>query len=586
MAYRLKIQTSKKTTTYYVTEDIYVNGRKSTGIAERIGNTEELAKQHPDQDPEQWARAYVERLRAQDKQDNQPVIVKHLPRTLISHGQVVSYNVGYLFIQQIYYRLGLDKLCHQIKQEYQFSYDLNQILSYLLYARMLRPGSKRALVETAKTFLQPVDFQVQQIYRSLSVLSQENERIQEWLYKKSAAVCERKTSILYYDLTNFYFEIEEEDIEGGSRKYGLGKENRPNPIVQLGLLMDGNGIPLAFDITPGNTNEQGTMKPLEQRILKDFDISKFVICTDAGLSSMANRKFNSLDNRAFVTTQSLKKMVKHLKEWALDPTGWRLLGSEKQYNLKEIDTEDDLLEETNLGNQQDDRLYYKERWINEKDFEQRLIVTFSPKQQRYQRHIRAKQIQRAQELIERNPGKLTQKRQTDYKRLIHSYNLTPEGELADKAIHHLSQERIAIEEQYDGFYAVCTNLDGGVRDLLKINKGRWQIEETFRLMKHDFKSRPVYLQRDDRIRAHFLTCYITLLIYRILVQALPGHFTSCEILDTLRQMNLHKVKNQGFIPSYTRTDLTDALHELAGFRTDYEINTHKHINKILRQSKK
>lgn len=573
MAYRLKTSVSKNSTTYYVIEDVYLNGRKSTRISERIGNTKELKKRYPEQEPEEWAKAYVQKLREKDKQEKEAVIVKYMPRKLISQSKINSYNAGYLFIQLIYYRLGLHKMCQQIARRHKYTYDLNQILSYTLYARMLKPGSKRALVETAKECLQAADLQLQQVYRGLSVLCLENEFIQEWLYKNSADVCKRKTTVLYYDLTNFYFEIEDADAKGGLRQYGVSKENRPNPIVQLGLLMDANGIPLAFDITPGNTNEQVTMKPLEERILKDFGLSEFIVCTDAGLSSLANRKFNSLGERAFVTTQSIKKLAKHLKKWALDPAGWSVTNSDELFNLNDLDD-------------QEERLYYKERWINENGFEQRLLVTFSPKQQRYQRYLRYKQIERAQDTLSNNPSKLEHKRETDYKRLTQTYNLTEDGEIAANKVHFLNYERIASEEQYDGFYAVCSNLEGDVSDLLKINKGRWQIEDSFRLMKHDFKSRPVYLQREDRIKAHFLTCYISLLIYRILESSLPSHFTAQEILSTLRQMNLQEVTGQGFVPTYTRTDLTDALHEFAGFRTDYEINTNKHMNKIFKLTMK
>jgi len=382
--------------------------------------------------------------------------------------------------------------------------------------------------------------------------------------------------VLYYDCTNYFFEIEQEE---GLKQYGYSKEHRPNPIVQMGLFMDGDGLPLAFSIQEGNTNEQTTLKPLEKKIFKDFEFSKFVVCTDAGLSSAANRKFNDIGGRAFITTQSVKKLKKFLKEWALAPNGWLLSGEpskdKKLYDISKIDE-----------SKHKESTFYKEQWINEDKLEQRLIVTYSVKYKDYQRRIRDGQICRAEKLIETKPTALKKANQNDYKRFIGKVSATDEGEVAENDFYFIDKQAIVSEEAFDGFYAVCTNLEDDVAAIVAVNHRRWEIEECFRIMKHELKARPVYVKRDERIKAHFMTCFISLLIYRVLEKRLGEKFTCPHILEELRDMNYLEVPGEGYIPTYTRTDFTDALHDAIGFRTDYQIMTQSEMKKIFRATKK
>ena len=374
-----------------------------------------------------------------------------------------------------------------------------------------------------------------------------------------------------------FFEIEQED---GLKQYGPSKEHRPNPITQMGLFMDGDGIPLAFNISAGNTNEQGTLTPTEEKILKDFELSKFIVCTDAGLASIDNRKFNNKDERSFITTQSIKKLKKHLKDWALGKTGWKLSGDSKEYDISKIEETEEFVEKYK------NKIFYKERWINENDLEQKFIVTFSLKYKYYQKEIRNNQIERARKALQNKNFKLDKSNQNDYKRFITRTAITEDGEIAEKKALTINQEQIVKEEQYDGFYGVCTNLEDDVTEIIKVNQRRWEIEESFRIMKSEFKARPVYLSRDDRIIAHFTTCFLSLVLHRYLEKELKEKYTASEIIETLRNMNLTKATLEGYIPSYTRTDLTDLLHETFDFRTDYEIIENKNIKKILRKIKK
>ncbi len=399
------------------------------------------------------------------------------------------------------------------------------------------------------------NFELQHIYRALEVIANETEFIEAEVYKNSLSVVNRNTKILYYDCTNYFFETEQAE---GLKQYGLSKENRPTLIVQMGLFMDGNGYPLAFCINPDNTNEQVTLKPLEKRIIEDFELSHFIVCTDAGLASKENRAFNNLQNRSYIVTQSLKKIKGHLKEWALSTDGWHTINSNTTINLEDID-----------NSSSNETVYYKERWIKENGMEQRLIVSYSPKYAAYQKNIRNGQVIRAENMIEK-PSSVTRKKINDPKRFISSTYITGDGEIADSKKLTLNITAINEEAMFDGFYAVCTTLEDDIEEIIKVNKRRWEIEESFRILKTEFKSRPVYLKNDDRIKAHFTTCFLSLLIYRILENMLDYKFSSVEIIKTLKDMNLLK-ENSMYIPAYQRTDLTDYLHEKFKFRTDYEI---------------
>lgn len=345
----------------------------------------------------------------------------------------------------------------------------------------------------------------------------------------------------------------------------------------MGLFMDGNGIPLAFNISSGNTNEQITLTPLEEKILHDFNLSKFVVCTDAGLSSYVNRKFNDKQGRFFITIQSIKKLKKHLKEWALNPNGWRLDNTNKEYTLDEINSNYDDFK---------DKIFFKERWINENNLEQKLIVTYSLKYKYYQQEIRNSQIERAKDKLNSKSFKLDRYNQNDFKRFIKKTNITSDSEIAEKKVFSLNTEIIKNEEQFDGFYGVCTNLEKDVHEIIRISKRRWEIEESFRILKSEFKARPVYLSRDDRITAHFTTCFLSLVILRFLEKRLDEKYTSHQIITTLKEMNVLEKLEQGHIPLYTRTDLTDDLHDKFRFRTDYQIITDAKIKKILKNTKK
>lgn len=566
-----------KDPTYHVIHDVRRNGKRSTEIIENLGKASEICSKYNVSDADAWAKDYVQKLREDKQSINHKVLIPFQTNRFIESDKQLSFNVGYLFLQRIFYQLGLPSICRKIKKDNSFDYDLTDILSKLIYSRILSPSSKLSSFDYSKTLIEQPRFELHQIYRALSVLSDNSDFIQAELYKRSKKIIKRSTGVLFYDCTNFFFELEQED---GLKQYGPSKEHRPNPIVQMGLFMDKSGIPLAFCINPGNQNEQLSLKPLELQIMRDFELSKFVICTDAGLSSDANRKFNNYGERSFITTQSIKKLKSELKEWCLSPDGWELEGSRKKYNISDL--------KDNEENRK--KIFYKQKYIEGYDedrdisFNQTLIVTYSLKYKIYQKTLRDRQIERAKKYLE-HPSTADKRAQTDAKRFIKKTPYTGDGEIASKAKYEINEDAIAEESRYDGFYAVCTNLDDDPADIAKINHDRWEIEESFRIMKTEFEARPVYLQRDDRIEAHFLTCFIALMIYRILEKQLDDEYTCSELIKTMKEMKMRKIDDYGYIPSYTRTKITDALHENAGIRTDYELTTPKSMAGIIRRTK-
>lgn len=573
---RLGYSRSKNSIFYYAQKTVYVDGKNKSLIVKKFGSEKYICDTYGVTDAKAWAQEQVALMNLAEKEETVPISIDFSPVKSLADNTQRCFNGGYLFLQDIYYELGLDRISKAVAKKHGFKYNLNSIFSRLIYARILYPASKKSTYEDSHKFIEQPDFELHQIYRALSVIAEEADYIQSTLFKNSMKLSKRRTGVIYYDCTNFYFEIEQAEDD---KQYGVSKENRPLPIVEMGLFMDAEGIPLAFCINPGNQNEQLSLIPLEEKLLANFDMSRFVVCTDAGLSSIGNRKFNADKdgNRAFVTTQSIKKLKKHLKDWTLDVTGWKLSGNSENtcYDISSID-------ETEYK----DSIFYKSRWIKEDGLEQQLIVTYSVKYRNYQRTIRSRQIERALKTLKNGKASVESKRQNDPKRFIKAAHATKEGEVADKTVYYIDETIVKEEEIYDGFYAVCTNLEDDAQSIVKINKRRWEIEECFRIMKSEFDARPVYLQDSERIKAHFMTCFIALIVYRYLEKKLGEKYTCNQLIDCLREMNFLRFEGKGYIPTYTKTKLTDDLHAAFGFNTATEIIPIMKMKNICAQTKK
>ena len=574
----------------YIIKDIMKNGKHSTTTIERLGSASDIMEKHKCEDAMAWAREYALELDKKERESNNPEGSRYVlarENVRIAKGEAASYNIGYLPLQKIFFDLKIPGICRSIKKQHGFTYNFESVFSRLIYAQILFPGSKYSTTAVSKRLFEQPDFEYHQVLRALDVIDEHFDDILAKLFKNSKNLVNRKTGVVYYDCTNYFFEIEQEDTDShppqnpiqeeeeltkGLRKYGYSKEHRPNPIVQVGLLMDRTGLPVTIIVSRGSRNEQTTLRPVEEKIQRDYGISKFVVCTDSGLSGIENRKYNNYAQRAFITTVSIKKMKKSQQRECMRPTGWKLKGSDKTYDISELDSSDEKMERYY------DVVFYKEIPMEEYDEErdirlnQVLVVTYSVKYREYQRNVRNRQIERARSAILQGAGKIEKKNQNDFRRFVKTKNTTKEGEEAIKTEYMIDDEVVAAEEKYDGFYAVIHNLEESEPDeILEVVKGRWEIEESFRITKTGLRARPIYLSKPERIRAHLLIVFISLLFYRILERKLGHSYTDEQILKCLRGMYIAKYPTEAaYHPSYTRTDITDDVNEYLGFCTDYE----------------
>ena len=588
---RLSVTHTKNNTYFYMIKSFRNNGKNTTKIIECLGNLEEVTKKANGEDPVIWAKNYVKQRTNEESENNCTYFEKLVEGEDLDSNQKI-YNIGHIFIRKIFEELELNQLCKKIKKKYKIEYELSDILEDLICTRIMYPSSKFSSYEDSKKFLRQPKYKLYDVYRALDVISKEKETIEKWCYEKSLSIIkERNTKVLYYDCTNYFFEIEMEDNDDlknkkqGLRKYGKSKENRPLPIAQMGLFIDGTGYPLAFNINSGNTNEQTTLRPLEKQIMEDFKLSKFLVCTDAGLGSFCNRDFNTKGDRIYIVTQSLKQLPSEYQTDALSLLGWHILGSNNSINISRINKYDPknkniYYKEVLMKRTKNDAKTKKKITLNE-----RMIVTFSPKYAAYQKNIRDAQILRAKEIIEKCPEQFSKLPQNNAKRFIKKENITDDGECAEKYKLYYKENLEKYEAQFDGLYALCVpeKTEGNIEEILQISKGRWEIEESFRIMKSEFKARPVYLHLDERIKAHFTICYLSLLVYRILEkEKLQDKYTTEEIISTLKDMLSNKVDGLGFKQLYQKSKITTDLNSNYEFNLDQKFISLKSFKKFLK----
>lgn len=595
---RIKTSTSKNSKNYSIIEDYYRNGKRTTKVVEYIGTQAKITElaQTDNLTIDTWLQNYLNRYKEKQNisTELQEVIIKKYANRLIPRDTLQQFNVGYLFLKDIYYSLKIDKIVKEISKKYKFEFDLNEVLSNLVFSRIIYPSSKLKTYELSKNFIETPMYNLENIYRGLTYLNIEMDFIQKEIYNNSKLVIDRNTRIMYFDCTNYYFDINEETE---LQKYGKGKDGKAKPLVGMGLFMDGNGLPIAMNIYPGNENETKHLIPLQEKMENDFELinKQTIICTDAAMCTDEIKQFNIKDGKAFVITQSIKKLKEEYKKEIFEDSDWRIIGDlSKTYKLSEILSDDE------LSKKHYETIFYKIVPTETAHVVQDLIVTFQIKYRDYLRNVRNGQIERANKKIGStnkgdkiklsvNPNdfrRLIKEEVSDFKKTkkkktngTNSLNANNE-KTTYYYFYSIDQDKVKDEEKYDGYYGITTNLNGNIEDILKISKNRWEIEESFRILKTDFDSGTVHLSREDRIKAHFLTCFISLLIYRILENKLDYKYTNTQIIEKLKEMNMYEEKGTGYSPAYTRTDLTDNLHEVFGFRTDYEIINYENFKKI------
>ena len=602
---RLRATKSKGINYYSIIEDYYRNGKRTIKTLVTLGSDNKilhLASQD-NVDVKTYLNNCLKKYNEEHQTTQEPeeVIIKKYSNKLIPRNVTNKFNIGYLFLKDIYYSLKIDKIVKNISKKYKFEFDLNEVLSNLVFSRIIYPSSKLKTFELSKNFIETPKYNLENIYRGLTYLNMDLDYLQKELYNNSKSVIDRNTRIMYFDCTNYYFDISEEDE---LRKYtGNAKDKKSKPVVGMGLFMDGNGLPIAMNIFPGNDSETQKLIPLQETIAKKFELENknTIICTDAAMCTDEIKQFNIKDGRSFVITQSIKKLKEKYKNEIFEDEGWRIIGDLKNtYKLSDFISD----EEKRKYNYE--TIFYKIIKTETAHVVQDLIVTFQIKYQDYLRKVRNGQIQRAKNKINStckgdkiklsvNPN--------DFRRLIKEDVSTIKNEnkktkKEDNSLNEeskkekyfytysIDEEIIKEEEKYDGYYGITTNLVGDIQDILNISKNRWEIEESFRILKTDFNSGTIHLSREDRITAHFLTCFISLLIYRILENKLNYKYTNTQIIEKLKDMLVYEEKGVGYSPAYVRDDLTDDLHEIFGFRTDYEINTYENFKKIFDSIKK
>ena len=608
-----------KDPTYFVQKG-YRNGKKVTtkNIA-RIGKHSELLKITGD--PLAYAKEQVARYNEEEKNNNQICLevkidfAEKLKATQDLISSRTNLNIGYLFLQNIYHDLELRSFFQQITEDSRITFDPNLVNRFLTFSRILDPDSKLGTFEKLGWYYEKPSFEYVHILRTMDLMQEHYQEYISHLFAKSQNIIKRNTSVCYYDCSNYYFEIESPDddyvdevtgeIIKGLRKYGPSKEHRPNPIVEMGLFMDGDGIPLSMCIVPGSDNEQTTAVPLEKQLSKMFGGKKFIYCADAGLGSLNIRQFNSMGGRAFIVTQSIKKLSDTLKQAVFNDYDYCLLSDDSPVSveqLKSFDRNDpankhlytDKAYKIIPADKLCDLGFYEEKVLKngrkrnvkaKGSLKQKIIVTFSRKMLEYQRFIRSRQIKRAEILLKNLDPDTYKKGPHDVTRFIKRRSSTPSGENVTD-LYEIDRSAIEEEEKYDGYYAVATNLDDRAQDILAISDQRYKIEDCFRVLKTDFSSRPVFHQKRERIIAHFMICYTALLVYRLLEKKLDmqgTHFTVNNIIETLRNMEVANIEDMCYMSTYTCSQVCTALNAAFDLRLDRKYYQPKELNKKLKK---
>lgn len=617
MAASMKLYYDKrlKDPTYYIQQG-FRNGKKTTTKnIKRLGKHSELLL--ITDNPLEYAKNEVKKMNEEYRSGRSEFIVtmdfnERIPSTDSPCSNSTSLNIGYLYLKDIYAKLNLSDFFKSVSSDRKITYDCNKICQFLTYARILDPASKYGTYDKLDTYYEKPQVEYQHMIRFLDILDRNSDQYLKHLFDNSENIVKRDTSVMYYDCTNYFFETEKPDEEIvdevtgeiilGLRQFGISKENKTSPIVEMGLIMDSRGIPISMCIHPGNTNEQLTAVPLEKEVIKMTGNKKFIYCADAGLGSYNIRKFNDMGGRAYIVTQSVKKLGQEIKDIVFNDSNYRLLSNDDAITLKEMRTfnkkgannlslyNDFAYKVIPANTAMDTGLYEEKVYKNGRTkkvkakgtLHQYIIVTFSRKMMEYQRTIRERQLERAKKLLKLKDPEKIKKGPNDIRRFLKNTS-------SDTANYVLDMDKIHEEEKYDGFYAVATNLDDSAKDILAVAQNRYKIEDCFRIMKTNFDARPVFLRKPERIRAHFLICYTALLIYRLMECKLDDnltHVTTSNLIKTLRNMNVVNMDDMYYKSIYSGSQALDALERCFELQLNRKYYRPSDLNKIVKKFSK
>lgn len=617
MAASMKLYYDKrlKDPTYYIQQG-FRNGKKTTTKnIKRLGKHSELLL--ITDNPLEYAKNEVKKMNEEYRSGRSEFIVtmdfnERIPSTDSPCSNSTSLNIGYLYLKDIYAKLNLSDFFKSVSSDRKITYDCNKICQFLTYARILDPASKYGTYDKLDTYYEKPQVEYQHMIRFLDILDRNSDQYLKHLFDNSENIVKRDTSVMYYDCTNYFFETEKPDEEIvdevtgeiilGLRQFGISKENKTSPIVEMGLIMDSRGIPISMCIHPGNTNEQLTAVPLEKEVIKMTGNKKFIYCADAGLGSYNIRKFNDMGGRAYIVTQSVKKLGQEIKDIVFNDSNYRLLSNDDAITLKEMRTfnkkdannlslyNDFAYKVIPANTAMDTGLYEEKVYKNGRTkkvkakgtLHQYIIVTFSRKMMEYQRTIRERQLERAKKLLRLKDPEKIKKGPNDIRRFLKNTS-------SDTANYVLDMDKIHEEEKYDGFYAVATNLDDAAKNILAVAQNRYKIEDCFRIMKTNFDARPVFLRKPERIRAHFLICYTALLIYRLMERKLDDnltHVTTSNLIKTLRNMNVVNMDDMYYKSIYSGSQALDALERCFELQLNRKYYRPSDLNKIVKKFSK
>ena len=604
-----------KDPTYYIQQG-FRNGKKTTTKnIKRLGKHSELLL--ITDNPLEYAKNEVKKMNEEYRSGRSEFIVtmdfnERIPSTDSPCSNSTSLNIGYLYLKDIYAKLNLSDFFKSVSSDRKITYDCNKICQFLTYARILDPASKYGTYDKLDTYYEKPQVEYQHMIRFLDILDRNSDQYLKHLFDNSENIVKRDTSVMYYDCTNYFFETEKPDEEIvdevtgeiilGPRQFGISKENKTSPIIEMGLIMDRRGIPISMCIHPGNTNEQLTAVPLEKEVIKMTGNKKFIYCVDAGLGSYNIRKFNDMGGRAYIVTQSVKKLGQEIKDIVFNDSNYRLLSNDDAITLKEMRTfnkkdannlslyNDFAYKVIPANTAMDTGLYEEKVYKNGRTkkvkakgtLHQYIIVTFSRKMMEYQRTIRERQLERAKKLLRLKDPEKIKKGPNDIRRFLKNTS-------SDTANYVLDMDKIHEEEKYDGFYAVATNLDDSAKDILAVAQNRYKIEDCFRIMKTNFDARPVFLRKPERIRAHFLICYTALLIYRLMECKLDDnltHVTTSNLIKTLRNMNVVNMDDMYYKSIYSGSQALDALERCFELQLNRKYYRPSDLNKIVKKFSK
>lgn len=600
---RLTFSRPQRPHTIYVQESFRdKNGKSTSRKIETLGSEEEIEKKYGCPDGLVWAREYVARLNEEERLKKEKVKITLSPAQRIKSSEQVLFDCGDLFLLPLYNTLGLPEKCKEIADDTKVKYNLSEILEMLVTLRILCPASKRSTLMMGKKRIRQVQADIEEVYRALSLLSKHIDDIQATVWKNSQKIVRRNTRVIYYDCTNYYFEIEDNDPVGidpkhpgrpeGVRRRGKSKEHRPNPIVQMGMLMDADGIPVSFIVFPGNESEQPSLQKIEEMIADKFGLSEFIISTDAGLSSEDNRRYNTTEGREYIAVQSLPKLPEADQRMALNPKGWRVAFRNK--NMIPVCPEDPEreifnLDEIDLDKERHTRFYKEivvDKCINGKKSTarpERVIVTYCHDFALFLKHKRQERVRLAGKIVKDKSVKSRQTQQ-DPRRYVQTLYVTEHGELAEQIHMAINWQEVEKEERFDGFYAYGTSLEDEAVDVLRARSFHHEIEQLFRLSKSFLDTRPIRLQRSDRIRSHFLICFLAMVILKILQKQVDMPEVSMDmLLETLRSFKLDYIRGAGYRPLFERNEITDRLQQINDLCIDTQIVKQKTINSLYRK---